>query len=152
MVGPTSAPDGASAGKPTPPQPGSAPSSAPPSGGASEGKPPPAPPATITIDEFRKVELRIGKVLEAAEHTNANKLLVVKVDLGNGEVRQVVSGIKQWYAPADLVGKTVIIVANLQPAVIRGVESRGMLLAATSGPDVIVCTTVKEAAPGSKVS
>jgi len=134
---------------PTPPQPGSAPSSAPSPGGATEGKP---APATITIDEFRKVELRIGKVLEAAEHTNANKLLVVKVDLGNGEIRQVVSGIKQWYAPADLVGKTVIIVANLQPAVIRGVESRGMLLAATSGPDVIVCTTVKEAAPGSKVS
>ena len=115
--------------------------------------PAPAPqPATITIDDFKKVELRIEKVLEAAEHTNANKLLVLKVDLGNGEIRQVVSGIKQWYAPADLVGKTVIIVANLQPAVIRGVESRGMLLAATSGPDVIVCTTVKEAAPGSKVS
>jgi methionyl-tRNA synthetase len=138
MVGPTSAPDGASAGKPTPPAP------------AVPASPP--PPAGITIDEFKKVELRIGKVLEAAEHTNANKLLVLKVDLGNGEVRQVVSGIKQWYAPADLVGKTVIIVANLQPAVIRGVESRGMLLAATSGPDVIVCTTVKEAAPGSKVS
>jgi methionyl-tRNA synthetase len=138
MVGPTSAPDGASAGKPAPPAP------------AVPASPP--PPAGITIDEFKKVELRIGKVLEAAEHTNANKLLVLKVDLGNGEVRQVVSGIKQWYAPADLVGKTVIIVANLQPAVIRGVESRGMLLAATSGPDVIVCTTVKEAAPGSKVS
>jgi methionyl-tRNA synthetase len=115
--------------------------------------PAPAPqPTTITIDDFKKVELRIGKVLEATEHTNANKLLVLKVDLGNGEIRQVVSGIKQWYAPADLVGKTVIIVANLQPAVIRGVESKGMLLAATSGPDVIVCTTVKEAAPGSKVS
>jgi methionyl-tRNA synthetase len=115
--------------------------------------PAPAPqPTTITIDDFKKVELRIGKVLEATEHTNANKLLVLTVDLGNGEIRQVVSGIKQWYAPADLVGKTVIIVANLQPAVIRGVESKGMLLAATSGPDVIVCTTVKEAAPGSKVS
>lgn len=139
---------------PTPPQPGSAPSSAPPPGVASEGKPAPAPasPATITIDEFKKVELRIGKVLEAAEHTNANKLLVLKVDLGNGEIRQVVSGIKQWYAPADLVGKTVVIVANLQPAVIRGVESKGMLLAASSGAEVIVCTTVKEAAPGSKVS
>ena len=134
------------------------PSSAPSGGSAPEGKPAapapvPAPvPATITIDDFKKVELRIGKVLEVTEHTNANKLLVVKVDLGNGEVRQVVSGIKQWYAPADLVGKTVIIVANLQPAVIRGVESKGMLLAASSGPDVIVCTTVKEAAPGSKVS
>ncbi len=126
-------------------------------GGAPEGKPGAAPapapqPATISIDEFRKVELKIGKVLEAAEHANANKLLVLKVDLGGGETRQIVSGIKPWYAPADLVGKTVIIVANLQPAVIRGVESRGMLLAATSGGEVVVCTTVKEAAPGSKVS
>ena len=112
----------------------------------------PTPPATITIDEFKKVELRVGKVLEATEHTNANKLLVLKVDIGGGDVRQIVSGIKQWYAPADLVGKNVIIVANLQPAVLRGVESRGMVLAASSGPDVILLSPMKDAAPGSKVS
>lgn len=114
--------------------------------------PAPAAPATITIDDFKKVELRVGKVLECAEHANANKLLVLKVDLGNGDVRQIVSGIKQWYQPADLVGKSVIIVANLAPAVLRGVESRGMLLAATSGDQVIVLTPSKDAAPGSKVS
>ena len=114
--------------------------------------PAPAAPATITIDDFKKVELRVGKVLECAEHTNANKLLVLKVDIGNGDVRQIVSGIKQWYQPADLVGKSVIIVANLAPAMLRGVESRGMLLAASSGPDVIVLTPSKDAAPGSKVS
>lgn len=114
--------------------------------------PVPAAPATITIDDFKKVELRVGKVLECAEHANANKLLVLKVDLGNGDVRQIVSGIKQWYQPADLVGKSVIIVANLAPAVLRGVESRGMLLAASSGDQVIVLTPSKDAAPGSKVS
>jgi methionyl-tRNA synthetase len=114
--------------------------------------PVPAAPTTITIDDFKKVELRVGKVLECAEHANANKLLVLKVDLGNGDIRQIVSGIKQWYQPADLVGKSVIIVANLAPAVLRGVESRGMLLAASSGDQVIVLTPSKDAAPGSKVS
>src|SRR5262245_40730260 len=114
--------------------------------------PVPAAPATITIDDFKKVQLRVGKVLECTEHANANKLLVLKVDLGNGEVRQVVSGIKQWYQPAQLVGKSVVLVANLAPAQLRGVESQGMILAATSGDQVIVLTPEKDAAPGSKVS
>jgi len=114
--------------------------------------PPPAASATITIDDFKKVVLKVGKVVEATAHTNANKLLVLKVDLGNGETRQVVSGIKQWYAPEQLVGKSVIIVANLAPAVLRGVESQGMVLAASSGDQVILLSPEKEAAPGSKVS
>lgn len=114
----------------------------------------PAPPAvaTITIDDFRKIVFKVGKVVEASEHTNANKLLVLKVDLGGGETRQVVSGIKTWYAPAQLVGKSVVVVANLQPALLRGVESQGMVLAATSGDQVILLAPEKEAAPGSKVS
>ena len=114
--------------------------------------PPPAAPATITIDDFKKVVLRVGKVVECAAHTNANKLLVLKVDLGGGEVRQVVSGIKQWYAPEQLVGKSVILVANLAPAMLRGVESQGMVLAASSGEQVILLSPEKDAAPGSKVS
>jgi|SRR5579862_697692 len=116
--------------------------------------PPPAPaaPATITIDDFKKVVLKVGKVVEASAHTNANKLLVLKVDLGGGEIRQVVSGIKQWYAPDQLVGKSVILVANLAPAVLRGVESQGMVLAASSGDQVILLSPEKDAAPGSKVS
>jgi len=116
--------------------------------------PPPPPPvsSTITIEDFKKVVLKVGKVVEATAHTNANKLLVLKVDLGNGETRQVVSGIKQWYAPEQLVGKSVILVANLAPAVLRGVESQGMVLAASSGDQVILLSPEKEAAPGSKVS
>jgi methionyl-tRNA synthetase len=114
--------------------------------------PPPVAPATITIDDFRKVVLKVGKVVEAAAHTNANKLLVLKVDLGGGEMRQVVSGIKQWYAPEQLVGKSVILVANLAPAVLRGVESQGMVLAASSADQVILLSPEKDAAPGSKVS
>jgi len=114
--------------------------------------PPPAAPAGITIDDFKKVVLKVGKVLEASAHANANKLLVLKVDLGNGEVRQVVSGIKQWYTPEQLVGKSVVLVANLAPAVLRGVESQGMVLAASSGDQVILLSPEKDAAPGSKVS
>lgn len=114
--------------------------------------PPPAAAASLTIDDFKKVVLKVGKVLEASAHANANKLLVLKVDLGNGETRQVVSGIKQWYAPEQLVGKSVILVANLAPAVLRGVESQGMVLAATSGDQVILLSPEKDAAPGSKVS
>jgi methionyl-tRNA synthetase len=114
--------------------------------------PPPAAPATITIDDFKKVQLKVGKVLECVDHANANKLLVLKVDLGGGEVRQVVSGIKTWYTPADLVGKSVVVVANLAPAQLRGVESQGMILAASSGDRVIVLSPEKDAAPGSKVS
>jgi methionine--tRNA ligase beta chain len=112
----------------------------------------PAAPASITIDDFKKVVLKVGKVLEASAHANANKLLVLKVDLGNGEVRQVVSGIKQWYTPEQLVGKSVVVVANLAPAVLRGVESQGMVLAASSGDQVILLSPEKDAAPGSKVS
>ena len=114
--------------------------------------PPPAAPATITIDDFKKIVLKVGKVVEASAHTNANKLLVLKVDIGGGEVRQVVSGIKQWYAPEQLVGKSVILVANLAPAQLRGVESQGMVLAASSGDQVILLSPEKEATPGSKVS
>jgi len=114
--------------------------------------PPAAAAATITIDDFKKVVLKVGKVFEATAHTNANKLLVLKVDLGGGETRQVVSGIKQWYAPETLVGKSVILVANLAPAMLRGVESQGMVLAASSGDQVILLSPEKDAAPGSKVS
>ena len=115
--------------------------------------PPPAPaaPGPISYEDFMKVQLKVGKVLECTEHTNANKLLVLKVDIGGGEVRQIVSGIKQWYTPAQLVGKNVIVVANLAPKPMRGVDSQGMILAASSGADVIVCIPEKEAAAGSQV-
>jgi methionyl-tRNA synthetase len=118
------------------------------------GPTPPAPatpPGPIGIEDFMKVQLKVGKVIECADHANANKLLVLKVDVGGGEVRQIVSGIKQWYQPAQLVGKCVIVVANLAPKPMRGVESQGMILAASSGDQVIVCVPEKEALPGSVV-
>jgi methionyl-tRNA synthetase len=84
----------------------------------------------LTIDEFGKVDLRVGTVVEAKVHPNADRLLVLQVDLGS-EQRQIVAGIRSHYQPEELVGKQIVVVANLQPASLRGIESQGMLLAAS---------------------
>jgi methionine--tRNA ligase beta chain len=83
----------------------------------------------ITIEQFREVELRVATVCAAEPHPNADRLVVLRVDLG-GEERQLVAGIRAHYDPATLVGRQVIVVANLAPAKLRGVESNGMVLAA----------------------
>jgi methionine--tRNA ligase beta chain len=88
--------------------------------------------ATISLDEFRAVDLRVATITAAAPHPNADRLVVLTIDLG-GEQRQLVAGIRLHYAPEDLVGKQIVVVANLQPATLRGVESQGMLLAASDG-------------------
>lgn len=114
---------------------------------------PPVGPATISFDDFAKVQLRTGRVIEASEHPNADKLLVLKVDLGN-EQRQICAGIKAYYSPEQLVGRDIVIVANLAPRIMRGLESQGMLLAASS-PDrsrVIVLSPEVPIEPGSAVS
>ena len=97
----------------------------------------------ITIEQFQQVELRVGTIKEAAPHPNADRLLVLKVDLGTEE-RQVVAGIRAHYDPATLVGTQVVLVANLAPATLRGVESQGMLLAASAEG---VLAVVRPAAP-----
>ncbi len=106
----------------------------------------------ISIEDFLKVELRVAKVLHAEPHPNADKLLVLKIDAGDGvEGRQIVAGIRNHYKPEDLIGKRIVIVNNLAPAVLRGVESQGMLLAAKDGDQVVVLTTEKDVNPGAKV-
>jgi methionine--tRNA ligase beta chain len=107
----------------------------------------------ITIDEFSTVELRVATVKAAEPHPNADRLLVLKIDIGEPEERQLVAGIRAHYPPEELVGKQIIVVANLQPATLRGMESQGMLLAATdtSTGNVIVLSPEKQVAPGSKV-
>ncbi len=108
----------------------------------------------ITYDQFAALDLRIGKVVEAGPHPNADKLLVLKVDLGAMGIRQIVAGIKMFYQPDQLVGKSIVVVTNLQPRMMRGLESQGMLLAASEGEpptDVIVLTTDKPVSPGSMV-
>ena len=106
----------------------------------------------ITFDEFLKVELRTALILEAREHENADRLLVPKVDLGEMGERQIVAGIRGHYAPEDLVGRTVVVVANLEPAKIRGEESQGMMLAVVTGDTVRVLSPDGEVGPGLKVS
>lgn len=117
------------------------------------GEPKPAGASLITFDDFAKIQLRAAKVLEAMDHPKADKLLVLKVDLGS-EQRQIVAGIRGYHKPEELVGKTIIIVANLQPRMMRGFESQGMLLAASSDSrdKVIVATIEGDIPPGSKVS
>lgn len=110
----------------------------------------PVAPSFITYDDFLKVQLRVGKVIESAAHPNADKLCLVKVDIG-GKVVQVVAGIRQFYAPETLVGKNVVVVINLAPRQLRGIESQGMILAATSGDSLKLVTIDGEALPGSVV-
>ncbi|QDV33484.1 methionine--tRNA ligase subunit beta [Tautonia plasticadhaerens] len=105
----------------------------------------------ISYDDFAKIELRIAKVLEARPHPNADKLLLLQVDVGDQQ-KQIVAGIKQHYAPENLIGKSIVIVNNLEPAMLRGEASNGMLLAASSGDQVVLLTPDDPTClPGSKV-
>ncbi len=106
--------------------------------------------APITINDFAKVELRVVTVVAAEQHPNADKLLVLTVKLGS-ETRTVVSGIKAHYAPADLVGKKLVLVTNLQPVKLRGVESQGMILAAEDEGALSVVTLDRDLPDGSEV-
>ena len=110
----------------------------------------------ISYDEFVKLDLRVATVLEVTEHPNADKLLCVKIDLGT-EQRQIIAGLKGFYEPEELVGKQIVVVANLAPRKMRGLESHGMLLAAVEAEDkelrnVVAVTTDKQVPPGLPVS
>ncbi len=104
----------------------------------------------VSISEFQKIDLRVAKVLTAEQVEGADRLVKLQIDLGS-EVRQIVAGIAKAYPPETLVGKNIIVVANLEPAVIRGVESNGMLLAASSGDYISVLTVDKDIEPGAKI-
>jgi methionyl-tRNA synthetase len=108
--------------------------------------------AKIAIEDFAKVELRVGVVKSAERIQGADRLLKLLVDIGD-EVRQVLAGIALSYAPEDLVGRKVVIVANLAPRKMRGLESNGMLLAASVGPEgkPVLCTFAEDVAAGAKV-
>ncbi len=93
----------------------------------------------IQYEDFAKVELRVAKVLEARPHPNADKLMLLQIDVGDVQ-KQIVAGIRLHYTPEQLVGKLIVVVNNLESAMLRGEASNGMLLAATSGEKVIVLT------------
>ena len=101
----------------------------------------------ITYDDFKKIELKVAKILEAERVEGSEKLLTLKLALGEEE-RQVIAGIGKNYDPANLPGKEIIIVANLEPRKLMGLESNGMLLAADSPDDPVILMPEKEAPPG----
>jgi len=110
-----------------------------------------AQPEMITIDDFAKLDLRVAKVLDAEKVEGADKLLKLRLEVGD-EVRQVVSGIAKHYSPQELIGKSVILVANLKPVKLKGIESRGMILAAVDDNDLVLVTVDKAIKSGSKIS
>lgn len=110
---------------------------------------------TITYDDFAKLDLRVATVTAAEAHPNADRLLKLQVDLG-GEQRQICAGVKAFYDPASLVGRQIVVVANLAPRTIRGEESNGMLLAASAMDgealkDVVLLAPSKDVPAGSSV-
>lgn len=104
----------------------------------------------INIDDFRKLELKVGEIKEVNDHPNADKLYVVTVDLGD-KTKQLVAGIKNSYAKEELIGKQVVVVDNLEPALLRGVESQGMILAASDETGLSVVGPLKKMKLGSIV-
>ena len=105
----------------------------------------------IDISDFGKVKLTIAEVLTAEKVEGADKLLKLQIDIGS-EKRQIVAGIAEHYTPEQIIGKRVVVVKNLKPAVIRGVESNGMLLAAKKGKKLCVVTPDGDLPPGSGIS
>jgi methionyl-tRNA synthetase len=113
-----------------------------------QGAQPTTPPReTITIEDFAKVDLRVATVLEAERVPKADKLLRLIVDVGEEKPRQIVAGIAEHYSPGELIGRKIIIVANLAPRTLRGIESNGMLLAATTSEGRPVIATFTEDVP-----
>jgi len=110
---------------------------------------------TITYEDFAKLDIRVARVLEVSDHPNADKLILLQIDLGPLGQRQLVAGLKPYYPdPQVLVGKDIVVVANLAPRTMRGQTSYGMLLAGSSDDRkrVVILTSDEPVEPGSKVS
>lgn len=129
---------------------------------AAAPKPAVEPKPQVTFDEFAKLDLRVARVVTAEPHPSADRLLKLQLDDGSGVPRQICAGIRANYSAESLVGKLIVIVANLAPRMIRGEESRGMLLAASDVPKdgaepnaarkVIILSPAGDIAPGATVS
>ena len=105
----------------------------------------------VSIEEFRNLEFRVATIKAAEPHPNADKLMVLQIDLGS-EQRQILAGIRNHYTPEELLGRQIIVVANLETARLRGLESQGMLLAASDEDRVVILTPEKAVQPGARVS
>jgi methionyl-tRNA synthetase len=106
----------------------------------------------VKFDEFKKMDLRVAKILEVEDVPGADRIYLLTVDIGD-EKRKIVAGIKPWYKKEELVGKNIIMIVNLEPKTIRGIESKGMLLATLFDNKLSILTTDKEEVPaGSKIT
>ena len=103
-----------------------------------------------SYEDFKKLELRIAKIKEAKDHPNADRLYVLTIDLGD-KTKQIVAGIKNYYRKEDLVGREVVVIDNIDPVMLRGVESQGMLLAASDDKGMAIIAPDKEMKLGSIV-
>lgn len=104
----------------------------------------------VSFEEFKKISIKIARIIEAKDHPNADKLYVLKLDIG-GEEREAVAGIKKAYKIEELVGRLVVVVDNLQPTTIRGIESKAMVLAAQDKDILTIISPDKDVSPGSIV-
>ena len=104
----------------------------------------------VTIEDFRKLELKVAQIKEVTEHPNADRLYVITLDVGD-KTKQVVAGIRASYQKEDLIGRQVVLVDNLEPALLRGVESQGMILAASDESGIVVISPEKNVKLGSIV-
>lgn len=104
----------------------------------------------VPFEDFKKLSLKIGRIKEVKEHPNADKLYVLRIDIG-GEEKQAVAGIKKHYQPEDLKDKLVVVIDNLEPATIRGVESKVMVLATQDGEKMAIISPDKDISPGAIV-
>ncbi len=104
----------------------------------------------ISFNDFKKLDLRVGKVLEAGTIKGSDKLLKLKVNIGN-ETRQILAGIRKYYLPEKLIGREIVIITNLKPRMILGFESQGMLLAADLNGEPIIINPEREVEPGTKI-
>ncbi len=105
----------------------------------------------ISIEEFARLDMRVGKVVKAERIPGARKLVRLEVDIGEAEPRQLVAGIAEYYKPEELVGLNVVVLANLKPKRFMGVESRGMLLAADVNGRPVLLTVMEEVPPGTRI-
>ncbi len=104
----------------------------------------------INFEEFQKIDLRVAKVITAEKIEGSKKLLKLEIDLGK-EKRQLVAGISQFYSPEELIGREIVVLVNLEPRKIKGVESQGMLLAADDRGNPVLLKPDKEVPPGTKI-
>ena len=104
----------------------------------------------ITYEDFKKLELKVAEIKEVNDHPNADRLYVITIDLGD-KTKQIVAGIRNHYHKEDLIGRQVVVVDNLEPAMLRGVESQGMLLAASDETTIVVVSPERKINPGSIV-